>query len=109
MAYNPLVKGEYVDREEAFKRNLDLFRDCVVSQIRKKYPKLTIGQIILSWHINIGVVPIPGTSKPERMKENLDSLKTNIKKDLFELMGSNEDKQFRFNDGSKIFGINIFA
>ena len=43
------------------------------------------------------------------MQENLKSRTITIDKDFIELMGSNEDKQFRFNDGSKIFGINIFA
>ena len=43
------------------------------------------------------------------MKENLESIKININEDLIELIGSNEEKQYRFNDGSKIFGINIFA
>ena len=108
-AYNPLAKGEYVDREDAFKRNLDLFREGTINHLRKKHPNYSKGQIILSWHINLGVVPIPGTSKPERMKENLKSRTITIDKDFIELMGSNEDKQFRFNDGSNIFGINIFA
>ena len=108
-AYNPLAKGQYVDREDAWERNLDLFREGTVNHLRKKYPNYKKGQIILSWHISLGVVPIPGTSKPDRMKENLESTKMTINKDFIELIGSNEDKQFRFNDGSKIFGINIFA
>ena len=108
-AYNPLVKGEYVDRNDAYNRNLDLFKDNTVCYLNKKYPEYKKGQIILSWHINVGVIPIPGTSKPERMKENLESINLFIQKNFIELMGSNDEKQFRFNNGSKIFGINIFA
>ena len=108
-AYNPLVKGEYVDREDVFDRNLNLFKEATVKFMKKKYPNYSIGQIILSWHITIGVVPIPGTSKPERMKENLQSIKMSGNQDFIELISSYEDKIFRFNDGSDIFGINIFA
>ena len=102
-AYNPLAKGQYVDREDAFKRNLDLFREGIINHLRNKYPNYSKGQIILSWHISLDVVPLPGTSRPDRMKENLESTKISINKDFIEIIGSNEDKQFRFNDGSKIF------
>ena len=113
-AYNPLAKGEYVNREEANIEKYNLFTEDFVRNLKIKYEKehkeeiLTEGQIILNWHMSIGVVPIPGTSNPNRIKENLEEFKIN--KDFYELWGSSgEDKMKRFNDGSSIFGINIFA
>ena len=53
-------------------RKLDLFNETAVQNLSKKYEK-TPGQIILNWEIHKGVIPIPGTSKPERMKENLEA------------------------------------
>ena len=112
-AYNPLAKGEYVNREEA-NGIYDLFKENFFRYMQNLYnwehngEKITEGQIILNWHISMGVVPIPGTSNPNRMKENLKEFKIN--KDFYKLWGSsNEDKMKRFNDGSSIFGINIFA
>ena len=55
------------------------------------------------------VVPIPGTSNPQRMKKNLAPLKFSMDKKYVESLLRLPDKQHRFNDGSKIFGIDIFA
>ena len=108
-AYNPLVSGEYVNRYYIYKSNLKIFDEAVFTLLKKKYQTLTIGQMILNWHLCLGVVPIPGTSKPERMKENLEARNFTIRNDYIELIGSNEKKEHRFNDGSNIFGVNIFA
>ena len=70
LAYNPLVKGRYCKErhaEEMAKKNLDLFNEPAVQTLAQKYGK-TPGQIILNWEIKRGVIPIPSTSKPERMK-----------------------------------------
>ena len=110
-AYNPLVKGEYCDSTYIRERNFKLFKEGPVTRLFNKYnnEKITRGQIVLNWHLCIGVVPIPGTSKPERMKENLKAKNFVINKTNIENIGSNEERQHRFCDGSKIFGINIFA
>ena len=105
IAYNPLAKGEYCDREYILEHKLDLFKESSVKFLEKEYNK-TKGQIILNWHKSLGVIPIPGTSKKERMEENLKALKFSMKEKYIELL---EDKQHRFNDGSEIFGIDIFA
>ena len=70
LSYNPMVKGSYCNRSEKIikEKNLDLFNEKVVLELAKKYNK-TPGQIILNWHIQVGVVPIPGTKNPNRMKE----------------------------------------
>ena len=108
IAYNPLAQGEYCDKDYKLKYKLDLFKESNVEFLEKEYKK-TKGQIILNWHISLGVVPIPGTSKPERMKENLMALKFSMDKKYVNSLLRFPDKQHRFNDGSKIFGIDIFA
>ena len=112
-AYNPLVKGGYCKErheKEMEEKKLDLFNETAVKNLAKKYEK-TPAQIILNWHINRGVVPIPGTSKPERMKENLEAEKFKMdEKDLDTLDHYDEQgKGFRFCDSMKIYGIDIFA
>ena len=110
-AYNPLVRGKYCDREFIRLRCLDPFRDGPITRLFDKYQnkKITRGQIILNWHLCLGVVPIPGTSRPERMKENLGAKNFVINRINVENIGSNEERQHRFCDGFKIFGIDIFA
>ena len=108
-AYNPMARGEYVDRVFAAEKNLDLFNENTVCKLKESYEKLTKGQIILNWHLCLGVVPIPGTSKPNRMKENLEAKNFMISNPILKLIGRVESLHHRFNDGSKIFGINIFS
>ena len=108
-AYNPMARGQYVDREFASEKNLDLFNDNTVCKLKDTYKILTKGQIILNWHLCLGVVPIPGTSKLNRMKENLEAKNFMISNPILKLIGRVESLHHRFNDGSKIFGINIFS
>ena len=108
-AYNPLAKGEYVDRKEASDKNVNLFNDNIICKLKEEFVGLDKGQIILNWHLRLGVVPIPGTSKTGRMKTNLKAKDFFLSHVVVELLGRNEFNQHRFNDGSKIFGINIFA
>ncbi len=107
-SYNPLVKGSYFEKNDIYDQRYDLFRESIVITLDKKYEKITKGQIILNWHMSLGVIPITGTLNPNRMKENLDAQKFRINKNIYELIG-NEENQHRFYNGSHIFGINIFA
>ena len=112
-AYNPLVKGKYCDRDYCYQSNYDLFKEAPVNKLYNKYDKnktkITQGQIILNWHLCVGVVPIPGTSKPNRMKENLGAKNFIINNNYIEILNSYEERKHRFCDGSQIFGIDIFA
>ena len=47
-AYNPMARGQYVDREFASEKNLDLFNDNTVCKLKDTYKILTKGQIILN-------------------------------------------------------------
>ena len=49
----------------------DLLNAPVLAGIGNKYGK-TPGQVVLRWHIQQGLVAIPKTANPQRMKENLD-------------------------------------
>ena len=111
-AYNPLVKGSYCkNRYEKImnERGLDLLNENIILNLSKKYGK-TPGQIVLNWHTHLGVVPIPGTSNPERMKENLEALNFEMEEDEYkEICSLSHEKEFRFCDSFGIYGIDIFA
>ena len=49
----------------------DLLRDPVFTEIAEAHGK-TPAQIVLRWHVRLGCVVIPRTSKPARLPENLD-------------------------------------
>jgi len=108
-AYNPLGKDEYVDKNMIIDKSLDLLKDKTVINLKEKYPRLSKSQIILNWHLSLGVVPIVGTSKDDVMKENLKAKNFKISDNIVKIMGAPESEHHRFNDGSDIFGINIFA
>ncbi len=56
-AWNPLAQGRYLD-------------DPVIGRIAGEHER-TPAQIILRWHIELGNILFPKTSRPERMKANL--------------------------------------
>lgn len=58
-SYSPLGAGR------------DLLNAPVLAAIAKKYGK-TPGQVVLRWHVQEGLVAIPKSANPLRMKENLD-------------------------------------
>ena len=73
ISYYPLIKGiNFKNRFEKISKdnNLDLLNEEIIVNLSKKYNK-TVGQIILNWHLHLGLIPIPGTSSNDRMKENL--------------------------------------
>ncbi len=113
LAYNPLVKGAYCKerhQKEIDDLKLDLFNEPAVQTLAQKYGK-TPGQIILNWEIKRGVIPIPGTTKPDRMKENLEAVNLKMEDAEYDTLDSFAEigKEFRFCDSDKIYGIDIFA
>ena len=111
VAYYPLIKGvNFRTRYEKImkEKNMDLLNEKIVQNLSKKYGK-TVGQIVLNWHLHLGVIPITGTFNPERMKENLAAANFTMEENDIKALGSFSDKQYRFCDGVGIFGINIFA
>ena len=49
----------------------DLLKDPTLTTIAKKYGK-TPGQVVLRWHIDLGIVSIPRSSSPNRIAQNID-------------------------------------
>lgn len=49
----------------------ELLTAPILSQLAEKHGK-TPGQLVLRWHVQNGIVTIPKTSNPDRMRENLD-------------------------------------
>ncbi|MFC8039794.1 aldo/keto reductase [Paenarthrobacter sp. NPDC057355] len=49
----------------------DLLNAPVLASVGEKYGK-TPGQVVLRWHVQQGLVAIPKTANPQRMRENLD-------------------------------------
>ncbi|KGH61413.1 2,5-diketo-D-gluconic acid reductase [Oenococcus oeni IOEB_9304] len=49
----------------------ELFTNPVLSEIAEKYHK-SVGQVVLRWLMQRGVVALAKSTKPERMRENLD-------------------------------------
>lgn len=68
VAWSPIARGQVFDNK-------------VMLDLSKKYNK-TISQIILKWHMQKGVIPIPKSSNENRIKENID---------IFDFELSNED------------------
>ena len=50
----------------------DLLREPVIEQIVREHEK-TAAQVVLRWHLQLGLVAIPRTSNPSRLPENLDA------------------------------------
>ena len=68
VAWSPIMRGK-------------LFSNELMIGLAEKYKK-TIAQIILRWHMQRGVIPIPKSSNEERIKENLN---------IFDFELSNDD------------------
>ena len=47
-----------------------MFQNSVLNEIGAKYGK-SAAQVILRWHLQRGVVAIPGSSNPDHIKENI--------------------------------------
>jgi len=69
-AYAPIGASGWSLRKDEYK-NLALLDEPVLVELAKKYNK-TPAQIVLNWHLHIGMIIIPKTSKPERLSENIN-------------------------------------
>jgi 2,5-diketo-D-gluconate reductase A len=49
----------------------DLLREPVIEDMARERGK-TPAQVVLAWHVQLGIVAIPRTSNPPRLRENLD-------------------------------------
>jgi 2,5-diketo-D-gluconate reductase A len=49
----------------------DLLADATIGDVSRALGK-TPAQIVLRWHVQLGLIPIPKTSKPNRLAENIE-------------------------------------
>ena len=108
--YNPLVKGHYC-KNTGTEKDRNLLGDEVIASLSKKYGK-TPGQIVLNWFVSRDVVPLPMTSNPHRMKENLGATEFVMnKEDLEKIDGLNKNMRFGRSELFKIYDdkIDVFA
>ncbi|KAA1422817.1 aldo/keto reductase [Mumia zhuanghuii] len=52
-------------------RKTDLLSQPEITEIAERH-SVTPGQVVLRWHVQSGVVPIPKSGNPQRQRENLD-------------------------------------
>lgn len=70
------------------------FDSSVLDEICRKYNK-SKAQLILRWNIQRGSIPLPKSSNPKRLKENIDVLDFNLTDDEIALISSlNKDYQY---------------
>ncbi|MFF7359261.1 aldo/keto reductase [Streptomyces sp. NPDC008125] len=55
---------------------------------------VTPGQVVLRWHTQLGVVPIPKSSDPGRQRENLDLFGFELTPDQLDRIGSGKRQRF---------------
>jgi diketogulonate reductase-like aldo/keto reductase len=65
------AKGVLAESWSPLGRGSDLLSDPAVAKVAEAHGR-TPGQVILRWHVQLGVVPIPKSGNPERQRENLD-------------------------------------
>ena len=108
IAYYPLARGngarQYIKNHNG---EMDSFKEECVEKLVKKYNK-SPGQIIINWEVSQGIVSIPGTSRIERMAENLGALDFKMTEEdikSLECFG----KRMKFCGCRRFFGMNIMA
>lgn len=73
--YDPALLAAHADRDVAVEGYSSLkgtrLRDRVFVEIAAKY-QVTPAQVVLRWHIELGITVIPKSARPERIKSNLD-------------------------------------
>ena len=108
--YNPLVKGCY-SADTADEQHRNLLGEKLIIDLSKKYNK-TVGQIVLNWSVSREVIPIPMTSNPHRMIENLKSTDFTIdKEDLQKIDNLNRNQRYGQSEIWDIYDnkIDVFA
>ena len=96
-AYSPLGSAGRPDNLRQ-QDEPSLLNDAVIHEVAEKHG-VANGQIVLAWAINRGTIPIPKSSNPDHMKQNLDAASIQLTaEDIAQIETIN--KNFRFLDGS---------
>lgn len=90
-AYSPLGSGEH-DGEN------NLMENEIIKEIAKRLD-ITPAQVMIAWQVNRGVVSIPKSIHPDRIRENFAAQKFELDDEDMKKIAS-LDKNYRFIDGS---------
>ena len=110
IAYYPMPHGNGARMFIKNNPEFDIFKDELIIKLSKKYDK-TPGQIILNWHYCQGTIPIPSTSKLDRMTENLQALDFKMKEEDIQKLSSHFKQMSlkKMCGCERFFGINVLA
>jgi 2,5-diketo-D-gluconate reductase A len=64
-----------------------LLRDPAIGDLADDLGR-TPAQVVLRWHLQLGVIPIPKTSQRDRLRENLDAFDFILDDDEMDRLGS---------------------
>lgn len=108
MAYNPLLRGSSSQRQTNYEK-YNLFNNELILKLAEKYSK-TPSQIILNWHLNQKIIPIPKSSTYSHQKENFESFFFKMaEQDYVAISNLNLDKRFNFSkDKPFSAGLEVF-
>ena len=99
-AYSPMGAPGFTQKEPELMA-LNLFQEKVITELAGKYGK-TSAQIILNWHLHLGHIIIPKTTKKERLEEN-------IKVYGFKLSEKDYDRISALDRGVRFFNPKFFT
>lgn len=77
-AFSPLGKGN-----QAFKGGINLYEDPVIQKIAAEQ-HCTVGQVLLKWAMQRGIIVIPKSTNPARLRENFDAVRVALTTDDME-------------------------
>ena len=75
----------------------NMFKEDVILKLSEKYKK-TPAQIVLRWDIQRGIITIPKSEKPERIKENFEIFDFELTEDEVKQIDALDGKQKRIQD-----------
>lgn len=82
----------------------ELMNHEVLVSIAKKH-ECTVAQAALAWNMATGVIPLPRSTNPGRLKENYDSVNISLSTDEIEMISSDKSHYFRaLREGSEYPG-----
>ena len=93
-AFSPLGKGN-----TARQKGLNLFEDPVLKSIAEAH-RCPVSQVILKWAVQKGIVVIPKSVTPARIRENFDALKiTLIPEEMSRIDGIDKHNRISYGGG----------
>jgi 2,5-diketo-D-gluconate reductase A len=80
-----------------------LIQDAAIADIGRKYGK-TSAQVILRWHLEHGLIAIPKSVTPSRVRENMDVFDFKLDADDMRILDALDDRSGRIGPNPDVFG-----